>query len=146
MLPAICRNRGSMIGPNFDDFFESFFNGWPASERQSDALWTPHADVRETDKEILIDVEIPGIDKKDIKIEVKDRVLYISGERKQEIKTGDTENRRVERRYGKFERSFGLPETVNAEKVAAKYKDGVLEVTLPKTEKAKPKEIKVEIK
>ena len=145
MLPAIWRNRGSLIGPNFDDFVERFFYGWPAFERQSDVLWTPRVDVSETDKEILLDVEIPGIDKKDIKIEVKDGTLYIFGERKQERKTENTEYSRVERHYGKFERSFGLPETVDVGKVSAKFKDGILELTLPKTEKAKPKEIKVEV-
>ena len=145
MLPAIWRNSGSLIGPNFDDFIERFFYGWPAFERQSDVLWTPRVDVSETDKEVLLDVEIPGIEKNDIKIEVKNNTLYISGERKHEKKTENTECSRIERHYGKFERSFGLPETVDTGKVSAKYKEGILELTLPKTEKAKPKEIKVEV-
>ena len=146
MLPVIWRNSGSLIGPTFDDFFEKFFYGWPTIDRESDVLWSPRVDVSETDKEILLDVEVPGINKKDIKIEVKDNTLYINGERKNERKTDNTDAYRVERHYGKFERSFGLPETVDANKIAAKYKDGILKLTLPKTEKAIPKEIEVEVK
>ena len=145
MLPTIRNNKGSLIDPTFDDLFERVFYGWPALEEHSDILWTPRVDISETDKEVLLDVEIPGIDKKDIKIEVKDNVLYIYGERKQEKKTEESESWKVERHYGKFERSFGLPETVHADKVTAHYKDGILKLTLPKTEKAKPKEIKVEV-
>ena len=146
MLPAIWKNRGSLIGPNFDNFIESFFYGWPTTDKESDVLWSPRVDVSETDREILLEVELPGIDKKDIKIEIKDNTLYISGERNHEKKTDNTEVYRVERHYGKFERSFGLPETVDANKTAAKYKDGILELTLPKNEKAIPKQIAVEVK
>jgi len=146
MLPALWRNRGSIIGPSIDDFIDRFFYEWPSFERETDFTWSPRVDVNETDNEITIDVELPGIDKKDVKVEVKDNILSISGERKNEKKTENAESRRVERHYGKFERTFGLPDTVEADKVSAKYKDGVLVLTLPKTEKAKPKEIAVEIK
>ena len=146
MLPALWRNRGSLIGPSMDDFIERFFYGWPTFERETDFTWSPRVNVNETDNEITIDVELPGIDKKDVKVEVKDNILSISGERKNEKKTENAESRRVERHYGKFERTFGLPDTVEADNVSAKYKDGVLVLTLPKTEKAKPKEIAVEVK
>jgi len=146
MLPTIWRNRGSLVGPSMDDFIERFFYGWPAFERESDITWSPRVDVNETDNEIIIDVELPGIDKKDVKVEIKDNVLSISGERMKEEKTENAECYRTERHYGKFERTFGLPDTVEADKVSAKYKDGVLALTLPKTEKAKPKEIAVEVK
>lgn len=146
MLPTLWRNRGSLIGPSLDDFIGKFFYGWPVFERETDLTWSPRVDVNETDNEIIIDVELPGIDKKDVKVEVKDNILSISGERKQEKKTENAESCRVERHYGKFKRTFGLSDTVEADKVSAKYKDGVLALTLPKTEKAKPKEIAVEVK
>ena len=146
MLPSLWRNRVSSATPSLDDFIERFFYGWPTAKGETDYNWSPRIDVNETDKEIIIDAEVPGIDKKDIKVEVKDNILSISGERKQEKKSENAECFRVERHYGKFERTFGLPETVLADKVSAHYKDGVLKLTLPKTEKAKPKEIAVEVK
>ncbi len=146
MLPSIWRDRGSLIGPSVDDFIERFFYGWPSFETDADFTWSPRVDVNETENEITIDVELPGIDKKDVKVEVKDNVLSISGERKMEKKTENTETSRIERHYGKFERTFGLPDRVEADKVLAKYKDGILALTLPKTEKAKTKEMAVEIK
>jgi len=146
MLPEIWRNRGSLLGPSLDDFIEKFFYGWPTFDRDADYKWSPRVDIHETDKEIFIDVELPGIDKKDIKVEVKDNTLTISGERRSERKTEDAQSCRVERHYGRFERSFGLPETVDTDKVAAEYRNGVLTLTLPKTEKAIPKEIRVEVK
>ena len=146
MLPSIWRNRGSLIGPSVDDFIERFFYEWPSFETDTDITWSPRVDVNETENDITIDVELPGIDKKDVKVEVKNNVLSISGERKMEKKIENTESSRIERHYGKFERTFGLPDTVEAGKVSAKYKDGILALTLPKTEKAKTKEIAVEIK
>ena len=146
MLPSLWRNRVSLATPSLDDFIERFFHGWPTIERETDFNWSPRIDVNETDKEIIIDAELPGIDKKDIKVEVKDNVLSISGDRKQEKKSENAECCRVERHYGKFERTFGLSETVLADKVSAHYKNGVLTLTLPKTEKAIPKEIAVEVK
>ena len=146
MLPEIWRNRGSLLGPSLDDFIEKFFYGWPTFDKDADYTWSPRVDIHETDKEIFIDVELPGIDKKDIKVEVKDNTLTISGERKSERKAEDAQSCRVERHYGKFERSFGLPETVNTDKVTAEYRNGVLTLTLPKVEKAIPKEIRVEVK
>ena len=146
MLPSIWKKRDSLIGPSVDDFIERFFYGWPSFETDTDITWSPRVDVNETENEITIDVELPGIDKKDVKVEVKNNVLSISGERKTEKKTENKESSRIERHYGKFERTFGLPDTVEADKVLAKYKDGILALTLPKTEKEKTKEIAVEIK
>ena len=145
MLPVIWRNRG-LLSPAFEDLFDRFFYGWPESERAEDIVWAPRVDIHETDKEFLVDVEVPGMDKKDIKVEVRDNTLTIFGERTNERKTETTETYRVERNYGKFERSFSLPETVDGGKVTAKYNNGVLEIALPKTEKAKPKEIPIEVK
>ena len=146
MLPILWKHRDSLEGTPFDDFVDRFFYGWPSIETNSETIWSPRVDVNETDHEVLLDVEIPGIDKKDIKVEVKNNTLSISGERKQENKTENDEYSRIERRYGKFERSFGLPDTLVPDSVTAKYKDGILTLTLKKTDKAKPKEIAVEVK
>ena len=145
MLPMLLKRTGS-LHPSMDDFIERFFYGWPSFERGTETTWTPRADIHETDKEILINVELPGINKKDVKVEAKNNVLTISGERKEEKKIDEKNYYRIERHYGKFERSIGLPETVNPEKVSASFNNGVLTVTLPKTEKAKAKEIPVEVK
>jgi len=145
MLPEIWRNRGSLAGPTMDDFVERFFNGWSWADRETTATWNPRVDIHETEKDIKLDVEVPGLDKKDIKVEVKNNTLVISGERKyeREVKEGDTS--RFERRYGAFERSFGLPETVDTEAIDAAYKNGVLTLTLKKTAKALPKQVTINI-
>ena len=85
------------------------------------------------------------MDKKDINVAVKENVLTISGERSHKEETKEKNYYKVERQYGKFERSFHLPETVDSEKISASYKDGVLTLTIPKVEKAKPKEIPISV-
>ena len=146
MLPTLWKNRGSLATPMWDDVMENFFYGWPRADHEEQAAWRPRTDVRETEKEFVIDLEIPGIDKKDIKVEVKENTLTISGERCEESTEEETDYYRRERRYGKFERSFGLPDTIEDDKVSAKYKNGILTLTLQKSEKALPKEIAVEVK
>ena len=145
MLPQIWRHRGSLLSPSVDDVFERFFYGWPSAEKDKDISFSPRVDVHETDKDILLDVEVPGLEKKHIKVEVKDNTLTISGERRYEKKDKDSESCRIERHYGKFARTFALPETVKSDKVSASYKNGVLNLKLPKTEKAIPKEITVNV-
>ncbi len=105
--------------------------------------WAPRVDIRETDDALLVQAELPGIDKKDIHLEVKDGVLTLSGERRYEKEVKEENVHRVERAYGKFSRSFSLPTNVDADKVNANMKDGVLEVRLPKRESAKPKAIAI---
>jgi len=146
MLPEIWKNRSSLTGPSLDDFIEKFFYGWPSFERDTESAWSPRVDIHETDTDILIDVELPGIDKKDITVEVKDNTLSVSGERTYEKNDEKCNCRRVERHYGKFERSFGLPETVERDKVEADYDNGVLHLTLPKVAKALPKEVAIKVK
>jgi len=145
MLPSIWRKTGLLTTPNVEDFVQRFFYHWPTTSRTEDEIWAPRVDVHETDTEVLLDVELPGIDKNDAKVEVKDGVLTISGERKLERKVKEDGYRSVERRYGKFERSFGLGDTVDAEKITAAFKNGVMTITLPKVEKIKPREIAVEV-
>ncbi|MFC1490639.1 Hsp20/alpha crystallin family protein [Candidatus Latescibacterota bacterium] len=146
MLPSIWRNNNSILSHSANDYFDSFFSAWPTFERDAEFKWSPRVDIRETDKEIILDFELPGIDKKDIKVEVIDNRISISGERKQEKKEENVESHRIERRYGKYERTFSLPDTIKNDKISAEYKDGILTVNLKKTEKVIPKEIAVEVK
>lgn len=146
MLPSIWRRRGQLAGPTLDDFIEKFFYGWPGFEKESDVNWAPRVDIHETDKELILDVELPGMEKKDIKIGVKNDILTISGERKQERKTEGSEYYRHERHYGKFERSFTIPETVDADNISANYKNGVLTLNLPKAKEVLPREIAIDVK
>jgi len=105
--------------------------------------WAPRVDIRETDDALLVQAELPGIDKKDVHLEVKDGVLTLSGERRYEKDVKEENVHRVERAYGSFSRSFSLPSNVDANKVDANMKNGVLEVRLPKRESAKPKAIAI---
>ena len=146
MLPSLWRNKRSLYRPSTEDYFDRYFYRWPSLEDETDTAWTPRVDINETDKEVTLDVELPGLEKKDVTVEVRDNTLTISGERTNEKKTDDKYCRRVERHYGKFERTFSLSDEVDANKISAKYKNGVLSLALPKTEKALPKEITVEVK
>jgi len=105
--------------------------------------WAPVVDIRETGDALLVQVELPGIDRKDVHLEVKDGVLTLSGERRYEKDVKEENVHRVERVYGKFSRSFSLPSNVDTGKVDATMKDGMLEVRLPKRESAKPKAIDI---
>jgi HSP20 family protein len=107
--------------------------------------WSPLVDITEDDKEYLIKAELPEVKKEDVKLTVQDDVLSISGERKYEKEEKGKKYHRVERAYGSFLRSFTLPEDADGTKVSAEYKDGVLKVHLPKSEKAKPKSIEVKV-
>jgi HSP20 family protein len=108
---------------------------------QSD--WIPPVDINESDKEFLITIEVPQIDKDDIKVQVQDGMLSISGERKYENE--DKKAHRIERFYGSFQRSFKLPDNVKEDKIDADHKNGVLYLTLPKTEEVTPKLLDIKI-
>jgi HSP20 family protein len=116
-----------------------------AEEEMVQGAWVPPVDIFETGDSIVIKAELPGISKEDITLEVKDNTLSIKGEKKFEKDVKEENYHRVERSYGAFQRAFSLPSTVQQEKVKAKFKDGILEVTLPKAEEAKPKQIKVDV-
>ena len=106
-------------------------------------LWAPSVDIRETDDALLVQAELPGIEKKDVHLEVKDGVLTISGERHYEKDVKEENAHRVERAYGRFSRRFSLPTNIDADKVNASMKNGVLEVRLPKRESAKSRAIAI---
>ena len=105
--------------------------------------WNPVADTYDRDDHFVIKAELPGVDKKDIVIDVKDGVLTLKGERTYDNEVTDDKYYRKERAYGKFERSFALPVNVDADKIKAEYKDGVLEIEIPKPEEHKPKKITI---
>ncbi|OGW64469.1 MAG: heat-shock protein Hsp20 [Nitrospirae bacterium RIFCSPLOWO2_02_FULL_62_14] len=109
------------------------------------ADWIPTVDIAETDAEYQIKAELPEVKKEDVKVTVEDGELTISGERRHETEEKGKKYHRVERSYGSFVRSFTLPDHVDDAKVKAEYKDGVLHLHLPKSEKAKPKAIDVKI-
>ena len=113
-----------------------------AAERQS---WTPSVDVIETDEAIKLKAELAGMKPEDIKIEVQDNVLTVSGERHFEEEVKEDKYYRIERRYGSFSRSMALPQTVDEGKIEADYDNGVLQVTVPKGEVAKPRKILVTV-
>jgi len=105
--------------------------------------WAPSVDIRETEDALLVQAELPGIDKKDVKVEVHDGVLTLSGERRYEKDVKEENVHRVERAYGSFSRSFSLPSKIDGEKVEAHMKDGVLEVRLPKRESVRPRAVEI---
>jgi len=108
--------------------------------------WVPSVDIYETDKhDLVLRAELPGISREDIEVTVENGTVVIKGEKKFDTEVKDEHYRRIERTYGTFHRSFTLPNTVDAAKVAAEYKNGVLTVTLPFKEEAKPRSINVEV-
>jgi HSP20 family protein len=114
-------------------------------EAMTVAEWAPLVDITEDEKEYLIKAELPEVKKEEVKVSVQDGVLTISGERKYEKEEKGKKYHRIERAYGSFSRSFTLPEDADAEKVACEFKDGVLKVHVPKSEKAKPKKVEVKV-
>ena len=105
--------------------------------------WAPLCDIFEDGDDIVVKAEIPGVDRGDIDVQVENNILTIRGERRREKEVKSDNLYRTERSYGAFSRSFTLPVTVDTERIKAEYKDGVLHVTLPKVEEAKPRKIKV---
>lgn len=109
------------------------------------ADWTPLVDIEETDKEYLVKAELPEVAKTDVKVEIREGVLYIEGERKKEKEEKGRRFHRIERSYGKFVRSFSIPDDVEEAKVMAEFKDGILYVKLPRTTVAKAKAFEVKV-
>ena len=105
--------------------------------------WAPSVDILERGDDLLIRAELAGVDKNDIDVRVENNQLILTGERREESETKEDSFFRRERRYGKFTRTFSLPRTVDAGSISATYKDGVLELTLPKSERAKPRKIEI---
>lgn len=107
--------------------------------------WAPPCDIFETNHELVMKFELPAVKKEDVEIKLEQNVLTLRGERRFEEKTDRENYHRVERHYGEFMRSFNVPMFVDAAKITAEFKDGVLTVTLPKNEEARPKQINVKV-
>jgi HSP20 family protein len=132
---------------NLHSLFSNLFDenlGRGAAQPQV-SKWHPAVDVLESKDSYLIRAELPGMKKEDIKIEVKDETLVLSGERKSEKPAEGVEYRHVERVAAEFWRTFSLPETVKQDGIEASYKDGVIEIRVPKTEEAKPRQIEISV-
>jgi len=141
------RQRGDIFSDltrmqqEMNHFFDEFFG-----ERQSEIMqgnWVPSVDVSETDADLVVRAELPGMTQDDIELSLQDNVLTVKGEKKQEKKEEKENYHRIERSYGSFSRSFTLPATVKQEDIKASFKDGVLEITLPKSEEVQPKKIAI---
>jgi HSP20 family protein len=142
----------SALRAEMDSLFDSFIGGLPAfsgmfgsSGGRGFAL-IPHMDITETDKEIVVEAELPGLDEKDVSLALQDGVLTIRGEKKHERNEEKENYRMMERRYGSFQRSVQLPDTVDEDKVEATFNNGVLKVSLPKRPEASGKQRTIPIK
>ena len=126
-------------------FEDSFLRSVDGEEIVAQETCYPVVDIYEKKESIVLKAEIPGLNKSDFSVTVKENILTIKGEKKQENDVDEDRFHRVERTYGSFQRSFTLPKTVDQEKLEAEYKNGVLVVTLPKVPEAKPKQINVSV-
>jgi len=129
---------------DFDRMFRGVFS--PEGEGDlSTRTWAPPVDIYENGDNLVLKAEVPGVNPDDVEIRVEDNTLYLKGERKFEKEVKEQNYHRVERTYGTFTRSFSLPNSVDADKVTASYNDGVLTLTMPKKEEAKPRTIKINV-
>jgi len=125
---------------NFQNRFQRFFGEFPGMETTEQESFLPAIDIRENAKSLVLDIEVPGIQKDDLKITLQDNILTVKGEKKKVVQETEDSLYRAERVYGTFERSFTLPVEVDSENVDAKVIDGVLEVILKKVQPKQPKE------
>src|SRR3954465_8781545 len=126
-------------------FFEPFFGRFNFLEDEAKSgVWAPPVDVAEEKDKIFVRVEVPGMNESDLKVTFEDGLLTVSGERQFERKD-DRNYHRIERTYGTFTRTFSLPRTVDANAISAQYRDGILEIEIPKLEEAKPKQIQINV-
>ncbi len=116
------------------------------SEPRTGRPWSPPVDILETENDLVLKADLPDLQLEDIDVRVENQTLSIKGERRFEKEASEKGYHRIERSYGTFVRSFAVPNSVDSDKVSADYKNGVLTVTLPKKENAKPKQVKVEVK
>ena len=129
----------------FDRLFREAFSPVSGEGEVSTRTWAPPVDIYENGDNLVLKAELAGINPDDVEIRVEDNTLYLKGERKFEKEVKEQNYHRVERSYGTFARSFSLPNSVDADKVAANFHDGVLILTMPKKEEAKPKTIKINV-
>jgi len=128
---------------HMDSIINEFFHPAACIDEGTARVWNPIVDVYENDESIVVKAEVPGVDKKDISVDIDNGVLTVKGERKHEEEVKEDRFYRKERVYGKFQRSFRLPEGTDYDKINADFKDGILTVTVPKAEEKKPKQISI---
>jgi HSP20 family protein len=135
----------STLQDRLNRLFRESYGPEGREESLTTSSFAPPVDVYEDEHTVTLKIEVPGIDEKDIDVRIENNVLTVHGERKFEKEEKEENFRRVERQYGSFIRTFTLPSTVDAEKVAANYDKGILKIALPKKAEAKPKQIKVNV-
>jgi HSP20 family protein len=147
LYPTIWRRRAPSLWDEMFNIRNDFDRLLGRSDADIGGTWSPVVDVRETADELILSAELPGLVPEQVDVSVQNGVLTISGEKQQEVEEGaeGTDYHLVERRYGRFERSFSLPRSVDPEKVNAEFSNGVLRVSLPKAETAKPRKIAVKV-
>jgi HSP20 family protein len=133
----------NVLQDRMNRLFEDAGRGWRSEEPAAANTWSPAVDIFEAQGEIVVKAELPGMDRKDITLNLENNVLTLKGDRRFEKETKEENYHRIERAYGGFSRSFSIPATVDEEKIHADYKDGVLKIILPKKEQAKPKQIRI---
>jgi HSP20 family protein len=134
------RSRWNELDRLFEDIW-----GVPVMRTPGDTDFSPRVNIEETKDHLVVTFELPGMEKKDIKVQVKDSMLTVSGKRELKSEEKDTNTVRSEIWAGSFSRSFTLPETIDPEKIAADYKNGLLEIRMDKLEEVKPKEIEIKV-
>jgi len=141
------RPRGSLfdVRDEVNRLFDSFLPDFPWRGDVLEGAWVPKVDISETNGDLVVAADLPGLNREDVSIRIENNVLTLKGEKKREEEKEGTNYYRVERCCGSFTRSFALPSTVDTNKVKAGFKDGVLTITLPKTEEAKGKEIPIAV-
>jgi HSP20 family protein len=133
---------------NLEDHFNRMFESFLPARMRDDmpvTRWEPAIDVFETDKAYVLKAELPGIEEKDVHVNVEGNILTLTGERKHEEEVKKEHYHRTESFYGTFSRSFVLPDSVDREKIKATFKQGIMKLEMPKKEEVKPKEIKIEV-
>lgn len=135
---------GTRLGSRdpFIQLMDNFFNS-EATQEASNRSWAPAVDIRETEEAYLVQAELPGLSKEDIDITVEENILKLSGERRWEKDVEEEQFHRIERSYGSFTRAFSLPSRVDSGNVSAKFQDGVLTISVPKMEEARPRKIDI---
>ena len=135
------RNNDPFFGERFGSLFDEFFGG----NETALAGFTPRLDVSENDKELTVEAELPGMDEKDVKVSLEDGLLTIEGEKKEETEKDENGYHHVERSYGSFRRTIPFDAKIDEDKVKAKFKKGVLSITMPKAAEAKEKAKRIQI-
>jgi len=133
----------NMLQDRMNRLFDDAGRTWRTDEPAATTTWSPAVDIFETEGEIVVKAELPGMDRKDIALNLEKNVLTLRGERRFTKEAKDDNYHRIERSYGAFSRAFSIPATVDEEKINADYKEGVLKIVLPKKEQVKPKQIRI---